>query len=61
MTAEELAELDPIEAFYIKQEERTSSLEESGFDENEIPTQEEVLALNPLFDNVYYIEEEAGI
>lgn len=61
MTAEELADLDPIEAFYIKQEERMSSLEEGGFDENEIPTQEDILAINPLLDNVYYIEEEAEI
>jgi len=61
MTAEELDELDPIEAFYIKQEERTTSLEDGGFDENEIPTQEDILALDPLLDNVYHIEEEIGV
>ena len=61
MTAEELDELDPIEAFYVKQEERVISLEDCGFDENEIPTQEEILALDPLLDNVYYIEEEIGV
>ena len=61
MTAEELDKLDPIEAFYIKQEERLASLEDGGFEENEIPTQEEILALDPLLDNVYYIEEEIGV
>ena len=61
MTAKELEELDPIEAFYIKQEERLASLEEGGFDENELITQDELLAMNPLLDNVYYIEEEIGI
>jgi hypothetical protein len=61
MTAEELDKLDPIEAFYVKQEERQASLEDSGFDENAIPTQEEILALDPLLDNVYYIEEEIDL
>lgn len=61
MTAEELKDLDPVEAFYIKQEERRSFLDEGGFDEESIPSQEDILAINPLLDNVYYIEEEAGI
>jgi hypothetical protein len=61
MTAEELKDLDSVEAFYIKQEERLSSLQEDGFDEELLPSQEELLALNPLLDDVYFIEEEAGI
>jgi hypothetical protein len=61
LTAEELDFLDPIEIFYIKQEERLTSLEDGGFDENEIPTQDDILALDPLLDNVYYIEEEIGV
>jgi hypothetical protein len=61
MTAEELDKLDPIETFYIKQEERLASLAEGCFDEESLPSQEEILALNPLLDNVYFIEEEVGI
>ncbi len=61
MTAEELKDLDSVEAFYIKQEERLSSLQEDGFDEEFLTSQEELLALNPLLDDVYFIEEEAGI
>jgi hypothetical protein len=61
MTAEELKDLDAVEAFYIKQEERFSSFQEEGFDEELLTSQEELIALNPLLDNVYFIEEEAGI
>jgi hypothetical protein len=61
ITAEEMENLDPIEAFYIKQAEREARIAEASFDEEDIPTQEEILALNPLLDNVYYIEEEAGL
>jgi hypothetical protein len=61
LTAEELDSLDPIEAFYVKQEERLASLVEAYVDEEFLPLQEEILALNPLLDNVYFIEEEVGI
>jgi len=61
LTAAELEAMDPIEAFYIKQEERRAFLDEGGFDEESIPCQEDILALNPLLDNVYFIEEEVGI
>jgi hypothetical protein len=52
---------DPIEAFYIKQAEREIRMSEAILNEEDFPSQEEVLALNPLLDNVYYIEEEVGI
>ena len=52
---------DPIEAYYIKQANREARLAEACLDEEDFPTQEEIIALNPLLDNVYYIEEEAGI
>jgi hypothetical protein len=52
---------DPIEAYYIKQANREARLSEASLEEEDFPTQEEILALNPLLDNVYYIEEEAGI
>lgn len=61
ITAEEMENLDPIEAFYIKQAEREARIAEASFDEEDIPTQEEILALNPILDNVYYIEEEVGL
>jgi hypothetical protein len=61
MTAEELKDLDAVEAFYIKQEERLSSLQEDGFDEELLISQEELLSINPLLDNVYFIEEETVI
>lgn len=52
---------DPIEAFYIKQAEKEARLSNAILDEEDFLLQEEILALNPLLDNVYYIEEEAGI
>jgi hypothetical protein len=52
---------DPIEAYYIKQANREARLSEACLEEEDFPTQEEILALNPLLDNVYYVEDEAGI
>lgn len=52
---------DSIEAFYIKQAEREIRMSEAILNEEDFPSQEEVLAINPLLDNVYYIEEEVGI
>ncbi len=52
---------DPIEAYYIKQANREARLAEACLEEEDFPTQEEILALNPLLDNVYYVEDEAGI
>ena len=52
---------DPIEAFYIKQAEREARLAGAILDEDDFLSQEEILALNPLLDEVYFIEEEAGV
>jgi hypothetical protein len=52
---------DPIEAYYIKQANREARLAEACLEEEDFPTQEEILTLNPLLDNVYYVEDEAGI
>jgi hypothetical protein len=52
---------DPIELFYIKQVEREARFAEASLDEDDFISQEEILALNPLLDNVYFIEEEAMV
>lgn len=52
---------DPIELFYIKQVEREARFAEASLDEDDFISQEEILALDPLLDNVYYIEEEIGV
>ena len=52
---------DPIEAFYIKQADREARLAGAILDEDDFLSQEEILALNPLLDEVYFIEEEAGV
>jgi hypothetical protein len=63
--------MDDMEDFeYLSDEEADDFVErmieagiliEDGFDEELLTSQEELLALNPLLDNVYFIEEEAGI
>ena len=52
---------DPIEAYYIKQANREASLADSEINEEFLPTQEEIIAENPALEDVYYIEDEAGI
>ena len=52
---------DPIELFYIKQVEREARFAEASLDEDDFISQEEILALDPLLNNVYYIEEELGL
>jgi hypothetical protein len=61
LTAAELEAMDPIEAFYVKQEQREICISEEITYEEDFISQEEILSINPLLDNVYYIEEESGL